>query len=610
MNRKLRRFKARALVAMPTSLLLALAGVAATTPSLASTPSDVVDSNWIGFGFNENPQPPQNAATWSQADWDLLTQRVDYIKPGIVRVNFNLSWFWSQAQDGSDVYSFDSDEVQNVVQVLQYYLDSGTQVISGVFGFGDLNYDDYHTAEIEANLVKYLQDDGVAPTYWASYNEPNVTPDSLSYSDWVTSETNLKDAFADLGVNTTETQLTGPDTAEAGISEYEGDLGHQTAPSCTGSCPSSLVWHLASLSTFSARLYEATDTDTAVTFESSPDGVTWTSVPTAPVTPVPTVTGKNAGGMWRYDYSPSNTISNANYLRLSVASSDVEHTAASIEIDSPNGPLIDPLDDLSLTESLLDTGTWASSNSWWYDATKRSDLITASEAHLYDQELYGADPSYLEPVVQTAVSELRAAQPGSPILLGETGMKAATDDQGNKTYDFALDTEQAVRMADLAVQEARGGVDGAAAWCLDGYSSTTYCGMWGRGTDDPDIPSAHSTALRPWFYTWSLLCRYLPTGSTIHAPAETSTLRVLAAQLPDGGWTFVLVNRGTTSQSISVTEPTGSITVDKYVYNNGSTPLTDANGFPVPSNTLTIDFTNGHNLTVGADSVAVFTTES
>jgi hypothetical protein len=86
-------------------------------------------------------------------------------------------------------------------------------------------------------------------------------------------------------------------------------------------------------------------------------------------------------------------------------------------------------------------------------------------------------------------------------------------------------------------------------------------------------------------------------------------MRVLAAQLPDGGWTFVVVNRGTTSQSISVTEPTGSITVDKYVYNNGSTPLTDSNGFPVPSNTLTIDFTNGHNLTVGADSVAVYTTE-
>ena len=138
MNRKLRRFRSRALLAMPTSLLLAVAGVAATTPSQASTPSDVVASNWIGFGFNENPQPPQQEATWSQTDWNLLTQRVDYIKPGIVRVNFNLSWFWSQAPDGSDVYSFDSDEVQNVVQVLQYYLAGGTQV------FQILSQDDSH----------------------------------------------------------------------------------------------------------------------------------------------------------------------------------------------------------------------------------------------------------------------------------------------------------------------------------------------------------------------------------------------------------------------------------------------------------------------------------
>jgi hypothetical protein len=599
----------RRLLALPTAVTFVVAGLAGTSSSQASTPSDVVASNWLGFGFNENPQPPSGASTWSESDWDLLTQRVDYIKPGVVRVNFNLGWFWT-GTDTTDNYDYTTDEMANALQVLQYYHDNGIPVISGIFGFGDLTYDDPHTAEVEANLVKYLQDQGLPPTYWASYNEPNSTPDDLSYSDWVTSETNLQDAFADLGVDTDETALVGPDTAEAGISKYDGDLGHQTAPSCTGSCPSSLVWHLDSLSTFTASVYAATDTDTAVSFQSSADGSTWTSVPTSPVTPVPTVTGKNAGGMWRYDYTPSSPITDANYLRLSVASSDVEHTAASVEIDGPGSPLIDPLDDLSLTESALDTGTWTSSNSWWLDATKRDDLITGAEAHFYDQELYGATPDYVEPVMTAAIGQLRAAQPGAPILLGETGMKAATDGDGNKTYDFALDTEQAVRMADLAVQEARAGVDGAAAWCLDGYSSKVYCGMWGRGTDDPSTPSAHSTALRPWFYTWSLLCRYLPTGSTIHAPAQPSDVRVLAAELPDGGWTFVLVNRGTSSQTVSVTEPTGSITVDKYVYNNGSTPLTDSNGFPVPTTTLTLNFTSGHNLTVGADSVAVFTTES
>ncbi|MET8449068.1 hypothetical protein [Streptomyces sp. NPDC005209] len=122
--------------------------------------------------------------------------------------------------------------------------------------------------------------------------------------------------------------------------------------------------------------------------------------------------------------------------------------------------------------------------------------------------------------------------------------------------------------------------------------------------------SAHSTALRPWFYTWSLLTRYLPTGSTIHAPVQPTGVRVLAAQLPGGGWMFALVNRTFVAQTVRLSEPTGSITVNTYLYTDGATPSTDANGFPTKVGTLTANFTSGHALTVGADSVVVFTTAS
>jgi hypothetical protein len=351
-------------------------------------------------------------------------------------------------------------------------------------------------------------------------------------------------------------------------------------------------------------VYSDSATDTAVTFQGSADGTTWRDVPVPAPTPVAMVTGKNEGDKWLYTYTTSSSTG-AKYLRLSVAASSSEHSVGSMSVSNATTTLLDPLDDLTQTQTALDTGTWKSPD-WWLNAA-HSGLVGASEAHFYSQELWGAAPEYVEPVMSQAVPELRGAAPTAPVLLGETGMKAPQDGD-SKDYGFALDTTQPLRMADLAVQEARSGVDGAAAWCLDGYASTTYCGMWGRGSDDPATVAPHSTALRPWFYTWSLLCRFLPKDSVIHAPAEPTGVRVLAARLSPSGWTFVLVNRTSAAQSVSLAEPTGTITLNKYVYTDGAAPAVDSSGFPVPVGKLTTDFTGGHNLTVGAGSVAVFTT--
>ncbi|MEU6068712.1 hypothetical protein ABZ864_30710 [Streptomyces sp. NPDC047082] len=613
-SRSLLRFRpalpaGRALCAALLSIAAALGiGLAAPAPSGAATADDVVSSHWIGLGYNQNPQPP-NGTTWNTADWNQMVSRTDYMKPGLVRVMFNLPWFWSGTDAGGS-YDFTTAAYQSAEKVIKHYVDEGVPVVSGLFGIGDLTYTATNTATVQATLVKHLQADAAAPTYWVGVNEPNVAtgPKSYSYADWNIATTNLASAFATAGVDTARTAISGADTAEAGISSYGGDLGHQTAPRCNSGCNSGLVWKLASLNTFTAQIYAAGATDTAVTFQTSSDGTTWKNLAVTAPTPVAMVTGKNGGGMWSYTYTASG-ITGAKYLRLSVASSTIEHTVGSMHLANNSTSIDDPLDDLTQTQTGLNTGTWNDNGSWWLRSAQ-SGLLGAGEAHFYSQELYGAAPEYVEPVMSRAVSQIRTAAPGRPVLLGETGMKAAQYPDGSKDYRFALDTTQPLRMADLAVQEARSGVDGAAAWCLDGYASTTFCGMWGRGTDDPGTVSAHSTALRPWFYTWSLLTRYLPTGSIIHAPAEPTGVRVLAARLPSGGWTFVLVNRTSVAQTVRLSEPTGSITLNKYVYTDGVTPTTDANGFPTKVGTLTANFTGGHALTVGADSVQVFTTAS
>jgi hypothetical protein len=587
--------------ALATAAALLAAVLSTPAPSSATAANDVVSSRWLGLGYNQNPQPP-NGTTWNAADWNLMTSRTDYIKPGIVRVMFNLPWYWTGTDSGG-AYDFTTDAYLSAEKVVKHYVDEGVPVVSGLFGIGTLTYTAPNTAAVQAALVKHLQDDGAAPRYWIGINEPNVDTPANRYADWVTATGDLAAAFGTAGVDTGRTTLSGPDTAEAGISSYAGDLGHQTV-SCTGQCPAALVWKLAGLNSFTAQVYSDTATDTAVTFQGSADGTAWRDVAVPAPTPVAMVTGKNEGGKWLSTYTASSSAG-AKYLRLSVAASPYEHTVGSMSVSNATTTLLDPLDDLTRTQTALDTGTWKSTD-WWLNAAS-SGLVGASEAHFYSQELWGAAPEYVEPVMGQAVPQLRAAAPAAPVLLGETGMKASQDGDG-KDYGFALDTTQPLRMADLAVQEARSGVDGAAAWCLDGYASTTYCGMWGRGSDDPGTVAPHSTALRPWFYTWSLLCRDLPAGSVLHAPAEPPGVRVLAGRLPSGGWTFVLVNRTSAPQSVPLTEPTGTITLNKYAYTDGSTPAVDADGFPVPVGKLTADFTGGHSLTAGAGTVAVFTT--
>ncbi|WP_027345746.1 hypothetical protein [Hamadaea tsunoensis] len=606
----------RVRTALVAVLVLLTAFLAAPARGLALTGDDVVASNWIGLGYNQNPQPPNPATSWSAQDWATMQTRTAYISPGVVRVMFNLPWFWS-GDDNTDHWSFDtSAQYANALQVVKYYVDKGVPVVSGLFGLQNLTYTKLHTAEVAAKLVRRLQDDGAAPTYWVGFNEPNVPDESggHSFDDWVTATDNLVVAFAEKGVDTHRTTISGADTAEAGISVYSGDLNHQTATTCkTGTCPAGLVWKLANYSTMSATVFADTAADTSVTFQKSSDAVTWNELHVPVPQPVGTVTGKNAGGMFRYDYALG-AITNAKYLRLSVATSAGEHTVGEVKLSNASTTIDDQLGDL--TQTFASTGTWKDNGSWWLRSARQGALIGASDAHFYSQELYSAPPDYVLPVMTGAVAQLRSARPGTPILLGETGMKAAEvldPETGElvKNYDFELEPEQALRMADLAVQEARAGVDGAAAWCLDGYAYETYCGMWGRGDEDPAHVSAHSTRLRPWFYTWSLLCRYLPTGSVIHAPAQPAGVRVLAAELPGGGWTIVLVNRTGSLQQVPVDEDTGSLLVHKYVFARDAEPKTDANGFPVPvGDAYRLDLTGGKTLSVGANTVVVITTRS
>jgi len=187
---------------------------------------------------------------------------------------------------------------------------------------------------------------------------------------------------------------------------------------------------------------------------------------------------------------------------------------------------------------------------------------------------------------------------GKPFIVGEAGMQdGAVHPRGNKnieTFEYGL------FMADYAVQAARAGSGTVIAWMLDDSSHKGF--FWGLWSD-----KRGGFKLRPWFYPWSLLCRYVPRGAVILRPEQPSRdLRLLAARAPDG-WTFCLVNRGGAALRVRLKVPgEGEARFKRFLYVRELLE-TDADGFPVAASQSDADLDAGVRITCPAESVVLLT---
>ncbi|MEV6599984.1 hypothetical protein AB0M36_24470 [Actinoplanes sp. NPDC051346] len=601
----------RRALAVPVAAV-ALAGIvlAPTASTHAAPVDDAVDSDWLGFGYNQDPLyrggDGDNATEWPKTEFDKLTQRTDYISPGLVRIMFNRPWFNPSGDVGD--YDWETPQMKNAYRIIAHYKQQGTKVVTGMWGVNSPEfYKTQEAATLQADLMSKLRKDkGLTNVVrYNGINEPN-NDKGLKYSDWVTATANLRVAFnrAGLGLDL----IGGPDTAQASIAAHEGDLGLMSVPVENAGTARHLVWKKADLTGFSARFYRTPDArGVHWTFQASKNGTSWTNVDLQETAPVKT----HATTPWhRVDVTPRAFPDGTRFLRLTMPPvPGIERAVSTVSLFTATGATIDPMNDLSKTDSHSPGWTFPGGGGevqdWWLQSALDRE-VAQYEAHFYVHEvdILGTPPEYPEATLTETVKQLKKASNGGSVILGETGMKAPGDDP-NKDYNFAKEPAQAVRMADLAVQEARAGVDGAMAWCLDGYAAKTSCGMWEHY--DPIDPKT----LRPWFYTWSLLSRYLPAGTQMYAPPQPTGVRVLKAKLPgDKGWTFVLVNRTNSTTRVSITAPTGKIDLDKYVYSLGNTPVVDpTTGFPKPAEHLSnVTFDSGKELSVAPNGVAIFTT--
>jgi len=158
-----------------------------------------------------------------------------------------------------------------------------------------------------------------------------------------------------------------------------------------------------------------------------------------------------------------------------------------------------------------------------------------------------------------------------------------------------------VLMADFVAQTTRAGWMGASAWDLDDAMHVVnglphpvvpndltlkIWGFWntqGRAMGHPE-----DEAIRPWFYSWSLMSRMFPKGARVLTGEAPVGVRVLASERG-----VMVVNDGDAENTITIRLPNGGTkTVAEYHYFEGDRP-TAAGGFPSPYHRGKVNFEKG-----------------
>jgi hypothetical protein len=242
-------------------------------------------------------------------------------------------------------------------------------------------------------------------------------------------------------------------------------------------------------------------------------------------------------------------------------------------------------------------------------ATDINDIIGLYDIHAYPGQHEVRSGKFAEEI-KKYVEQVPA---GKKIVLGEAGYKYY------KTEDSLLMAEQTRRSTNhpftkgsdcnmlvydyfygldmplLCIEIMNGGFSGMAVWMLDdamhsngdagNIKDIKLWGMWNiLGEEVFGKPSEEE--IRPWFYTWSLMCRYFPKNTDILKTQfnEVDGVKMVAGE-KDGKLSIAMVNTGTMDQSICLELPHKMAKAKIFVYREENAPK-DNEGFPLP-------FTNG-----------------
>lgn len=289
---------------------------------------------------------------------------------------------------------------------------------------------------------------------------------------------------------------------------------------------------------------------------------------------------------------------------------------------------------LNLLDSLAivgpDVAVWDTDEVWWIDscATRLKDKIGLYDIHTYPSKITVNSGDYT-----ALISAYKSAAPkDKKMVMGELGFKyiepadsllskenirralskkyASVDDSQMFVYDHMYGTD----MADALFQIVNAGFSGSVAWMVDdamhGKESPDKLKIWGFWNIFGDeFFGTEEEVVRPWFYAWSLITRYMPAGSTVYKVeiSGNSSVKAIAVE-KDGKYMLALVNVDKTAKNILLRSRTLPLlaNVKRFIYRENNLRKAGFGLLPETENEM-LDLSGGERLNMEGETLLVYT---
>ncbi len=180
---------------------------------------------------------------------------------------------------------------------------------------------------------------------------------------------------------------------------------------------------------------------------------------------------------------------------------------------------------------------------------------------------------------------------------------------------FVFDHFYGTDMADALIQTLNAGFSGSIIWMLDDAMHRLPTGLkvWGfwniLGSEMLNKPETEQ--VRPFYYAWSLLTRYMPTGSTIYS-AEVEGVEGVRATITSYNGSYMIAIVNTTKEPQQLTLKSSSIKelkgAKRFDYEEGKMRIEGDHTMLPNAENLKLQLSAGEDITLAAESMVVYST--
>ncbi len=267
---------------------------------------------------------------------------------------------------------------------------------------------------------------------------------------------------------------------------------------------------------------------------------------------------------------------------------------------------------------------------WVVQTVMAADSIVG----IYDIHSYPGQHAVRSGKYGSLLSEFKSSIPErKKIVLGEAGFKYNQPEdsllmqeynkrveghpytKGSDCNMLCYDYFYGLDMPVLAMEAMNHGFSGLALWMLDDAMHSNgdsgkpedvkIWGLWNiLGSEVFGKPEEEK--LRPLFFTWSLMCKYFPTGTDILKTSRNVGDGIFAvAGHHNGRTTIAFVNIGNEAKTIRLSLPQTMDGISRFVYEENQL-LQDADGFPMPAET-NLSLKSGQEVVLKSQTFVLYT---